>query len=228
MGMMQRRTFIVFAGVGGALLAIVLWFDLWTPDVHALAAQMRAAGPLGPIALFALFVLQCIVAPLPSEPLMMAAGFVYGPALGFAIGWFGVVSGAAACFGLARALGRPLAQRFVRAERLGELDAYVENRGLAATFAIVLGIRLFAFMSFDAVSYGCGLLRFPFRWFLLASAVGVVPKVFAFTYAGASVAARPAWLDGVILAGTFGSLLVLPWLVRRRHRAASQASFQGS
>ena len=37
------------------------------------------------MALFGLFVLQCVVAPIPSEPFMMAAGYVYGPSAGFAI-----------------------------------------------------------------------------------------------------------------------------------------------
>jgi hypothetical protein len=66
----------------------------------------------------------------------------------------------------------------------------VGDRNLGGAFAIVLALRLFAFTSFDVLSYACGLVRFPFRWFLLATALGAVPKVFAFTYAGASIGAR--------------------------------------
>jgi len=97
---------------------------------------------------------------------------------------------------------------------------------LGGAFAIVLALRLFAFTSFDVLSYACGLVRFPFRWFLLATALGAVPKVFAFTYAGASIGARPRWLDGLMLVGTLGVLLVLPWLIRlgrRSRRLGKQA-----
>ena len=217
--MTRRRAFLALAGLGVIVGVLVLRSDLPTLEPGEIADQIRAAGPLGPAALLAWFVLQCVVVPLPSEPAMMAAGFVYGFGSAFGITWLGVVLGAAACFGLARRLGRPFVERFVRAERLEALDARVGGRGLVATFAIVLALRFFAFTSFDVLSYGCGLLRFPFRWFLLATVLGAVPKVVAFTYAGAGVGARPGWLDGVMLVGMVPGLLVLPWLVRLGRQA---------
>ncbi len=210
--MTWRRAFLALAGV--AVIVGLLTLLLPTLEPGDVADQIRAAGPLGPAALLAWFVLQCVVVPLPSEPAMMAAGFVYGFGFAFGITWLGVVLGAAACFGLARRFGRPFVERFVRSERLEALDARVGGRGLVATFALVLALRLFTFTSFDVLSYGCGLLRFPFRWFLLATVLGAVPKVVAFTYAGAGMGARPGWLDGVMLVGMLSGLLVLPWLVR--------------
>jgi uncharacterized membrane protein YdjX (TVP38/TMEM64 family) len=212
--MTRRRAFLALAGVAVIAGLLILQWDLPTLQPEAVAERVRQAGPLGPVALLAWFVLQCVVVPLPSEPAMMAAGFVYGFGVAFGITWLGVVLGAAACFGLARRFGRPFVERFVRAERLEALDARVGGRGLAATFAVVLALRLFAFTSFDVLSYGCGLLRFPFRWFLVATVLGAVPKVVAFTYAGAGIGARPGWLDGVMLVGMVSGLLVLPWLVR--------------
>lgn len=182
-----------------------------------LAERIRGLGAAGPFLLFGLLVAQCVVAPVPSEPLMMAGGYVYGPRLGGLISWAGVVLGASACFGLARLLGRPFAERFVRAERLREVDRFVDGRGRVALFLALLGIRVFAFSSFDVVSYGVGLIRFPFPAFLVATALGVVPKVLAFTHLGANVAARPPWLDWVITLGMLGVLLLLPWLWRMRH-----------
>jgi uncharacterized membrane protein YdjX (TVP38/TMEM64 family) len=196
-------------------VGIGTWWGLSRVDSHAVTQFVRTLGPLGPLALLALLVVQCVVAPIPSEPVMMAAGFAYGPGGGFALSWAGVVAGAAACFGLARRLGRPFAERFLRPDRLDAAEAWVRERGVAATFAAVLLIRLTAFSAFDVLSYACGLVRVSFAWFLLATALGAVPKVFAFTYAGAHLAARPAWVDGLILAGTFGFLVLVPWLARR-------------
>ena len=216
--MIRGRAILLGATVAAAAVtAAVVWrTGLPVFDADALAARLRDAGPIGPIALFALFVLQCVVAPIPSEPLMIAAGFVYGPGPGFALAWGGVVVGALACFGLARLFGRPMALRFVRSHHLDALDAYVAGRGVGATFAVLLAIRVLAFASFDVVSYGCGLTRFPLQWFVLATAPGVVPKTFTFTYAGASAASRPGWVDAMILVGSLGFLVLVPWLVRRR------------
>jgi uncharacterized membrane protein YdjX (TVP38/TMEM64 family) len=147
---------------------------------------------------------------------MMAAGYVYGPGSGFVLAWLGVVAGAAACFGLARAFGRPLVTRFVSHRRLDAVDEFVSARGVHATFAGVLALRVLAFHSFDVLSYACGLVSFPFRWFLAATAIGAVPKAFAFTYMGATIGSRPGWLDVLILVGSFGVLALLPFLRRLR------------
>jgi uncharacterized membrane protein YdjX (TVP38/TMEM64 family) len=107
----------LFGSLAVVGLAATAWalsrLDLTQVDPAAVAAHLRAAGPLGPMALLMLLVLQCVVAPLPSEPLMMAAGFVYGAPGGFLIAWVGVVSGAVLCFASARRLGRAFAARFV-------------------------------------------------------------------------------------------------------------------
>lgn len=207
------RLVMLAAAIGAGVL---LWPYLPEFDAPALAARVREAGAAGPLALSAAFVLQCVVAPLPSEPVMMAAGYVYGPAPGFVLAWLGVVAGAVVCFGLARAYGRPLVTRMVSHRRLDALDEFVGARGVRATFAAVLALRVLSFHSFDVLSYVCGLVQFPFRWFLAATAIGAVPKVFAFTYMGATLGGRPGWLDALILVGSFGVLALLPLLRRFR------------
>lgn len=208
-----------------ALLCLGAWAllgsDITSLDANAIAARIRAAGLAGHIGLFALLVLQCVVAPLPSEPLMMAAGFLYGPRGGFALAWVGVTCGALACFFLAQTVGAPLVHRFVDPKRLAAFQAYFSNRSLLAAVGLLLFVRLFAFSSFDVISYGCGLLQFPFRWFALVSAVGVTPKVFAFTYLGASAGPEPGWLNALIAVGMLGILIVVPWIMRRATRSVT-------
>lgn len=206
---------------GVVLVARIDWSAL---DANVIAERVRAAGYVGPVALFAMLVLQCVISPLPSEPLMMAAGFLYGPWAGFVLAWAAVVLGATACFLIARKLGRPVAERFASRDKLAAFDDTFARRGVAATFLAVLGIRVFAHGSFDVVSYACGLIPFSLPLFLVASGVGVVPKVFAFTYLGASAGERPGWLDAMILVGAFGMLLLVPlWMRSRRARSAQGA-----
>jgi uncharacterized membrane protein YdjX (TVP38/TMEM64 family) len=149
---------------------------------------------------------------------MMAAGYLYGPWAGFILAWVGVTCGALACFGLAQTVGTPLVHRFVHARRIAALEAYFDNRSVLAAAGVLLFVRLFAFSSFDVVSYGCGLLHFPLGWFFLTSAIGVIPKVFAFTYLGANVGPQPAWLNVLIAVGMLGILMAVPLFLRHRAR----------
>jgi len=152
----------------------------------------------------------------------MAAGYVYGPWVGFGIGWVGLLLGASACFGLARALGRPFAERFVRTQRLAAVDEYVSTRS-GTTFLTVLSLRVLLPPFFDAVSYGCGLVRLQFHWFMLATALGELPKVGSFTYVGAAVGGAPIWLTTWILLAPMAGLVALR-LARRAARARRSAA----
>src|SRR5437899_12465582 len=143
-GDLQRRRPRLVALIAAAGLAVALLisgYDLAHLDANVLADRVRASGAVGPLALIALLVAQAVVAPLPSPPILMAAGFVYGPWLGFGIGWLGLLLGASSCFGLARVLGRPFAERFVRTQRLAAVDEYVSTRS-GTTFLTVLSLRV--------------------------------------------------------------------------------------
>lgn len=215
----RRVALLAVAGTAVALLVglLVYSFDLAHLDAETVANEVRASGALGPLSLIALLVAQAVVAPLPSPPILIAAGFVYGPWLGFAIGWFGLLLGASACFGLARALGRPFAERFVRAQRLAAIDEYVKTR-TGATLLTLVSMRVFMPPAFDAVSYGCGLVRVPFPWFVLATALGEVPKVGSFTYIGAAAGGVPSWLTAWVLLAPALGVIGLRLLRSRRAR----------
>jgi uncharacterized membrane protein YdjX (TVP38/TMEM64 family) len=198
--MARKAAFVIFAGVAGLLMVGGLFLPVGHGSfaTETVIAKIRASGTLGPFALIALLVMQAVVAPLPSPPLLMAAGFLYGPFVGFGIGWLGLLLGAGACFGLARGLGRPFAERFIRPQRLAAIDQYIGSQSGAA-FLTVLSLRVFMPPLFDAVSYGCGLVRMPFHWFALATALGEVPKVASFTYLGMVAGDAPPWLKAWII-----------------------------
>jgi uncharacterized membrane protein YdjX (TVP38/TMEM64 family) len=226
--LISSRLLLLLALAFAAAVALTLHFDLLTFDADAIAARVRDAGALGPVVLVALLVVQSVLAPLPSQPLLMAAGFVYGTVAGFAIGWLGVALGACVCFALGRVLGRPFVQRFVSPARLAAFDDYVERRGLRTVFLTVLSLRLFVHISFDTVSYACGLSRFPALWFFAATAIGEVPKVLAFTYLGAGIGEAPPWIRALIVAGLLGAVIAWLWMVRGRVVGKTAGEFPNS
>jgi uncharacterized membrane protein YdjX (TVP38/TMEM64 family) len=223
---LRRRTRTLLLAGAAVLLAgaaLARSVDLAHLDAAALAERVRTFGAAGPLTLIALLVAQAVVAPLPSPPILMAAGFVYGPWVGFGIGWLGLLLGAGACFGLARSFGRPLAERLVSAERLAAVDHYVGNRA-GGTLLAVVSMRVFMPPAFDAVSYGCGVLRVPFHWFALATALGEIPKVGSFTWIGAAAGGVPTWLSAWVLLAPAAGVLALRAV--RRHRSGSSRSGQ--
>lgn len=211
-------------GTAAGLLWIQQRHGLALTDPEALAAQVRASGAAAPLLLVALLVVQSVIVPLPSQPVLMAGGFVYGAGGGLAIGWVGVLLGACACFAIARVLGRPAVLHFVSEERVDAIDRWVGERGLRSAFVAVLSLRLFAHFSFDATSYACGLVRFPFGWFALATALGEIPKVAIFTFLGAGLGELPGWVGIGIALGAVGSLACAVVLARRAVRTAPLAS----
>jgi uncharacterized membrane protein YdjX (TVP38/TMEM64 family) len=220
-GTAEKPKLTVLAAILGGTVAVLIallafFFDLTHLNADAVAAEIRGWGPVGPLALIALLVIQAVVAPLPSPPLLMAAGFVYGPWAGFAIGCFGLLLGASACFGLARTWGRPFAERFVSPQRLAAIDEHVSNRS-GGTLLALISLRVFMPPAFDAVSYGCGLVRVPFGWFALATALGEIPKVGSFTYIGAAAGGVSNWLTAWVLLAPVLGLIGLR-LLRARWR----------
>src|SRR5262249_58325028 len=122
----KKAVLLALAGAAGLLMVggLIAPISHERYSTETVVDQVRAWGTLGPLAVIVLLVLQAVVAPLPSPPLLMAAGFVYGPLVGFAIGWLGLLLRASACFGLARGLGPPFAECFVRQRRRARIDRY--------------------------------------------------------------------------------------------------------
>jgi uncharacterized membrane protein YdjX (TVP38/TMEM64 family) len=204
-----------------AVTCLLSRYDFVHVNTDTLADRVRASGAVGPLALMALLIVQAVIAPLPSPPILMAAGFVYGPWIGFVIGWVGLLLGASACFGLARVCGRPFAQRFVRREHLTTVDTRVAARSGVTLLAIV-SLRVFMPPLFDAVSYGCGLVRVPFPVFAVATALGEIPKVGSFTYIGSAAGGVSSWLTAWVLLGPAIGVLGVQVIRSRLARRAAQ------
>jgi uncharacterized membrane protein YdjX (TVP38/TMEM64 family) len=133
---------VPFLGFGDALdQRISNWLD--PPPSPAVIA----AGTVGVLSLDVLL-------PVPSSLVSTIAGAQLGIVVGTAITWLGMTFGALLGFGLARLLGRPLAERFSDAEDLSRMDRLAATHGawilvmtralpvLAEAAVLVLGTTL--------------------------------------------------------------------------------------
>ncbi len=196
----SRTTKLVLKGlaiVGLVVLAIFVErsFELSAIFKEArIAERLEAAGPLAPV-VFVLVMAAAVVLPVPTFPLDVLAGEVFGPLLGTLYAVSGATLGAMVSFLLARWLGREFIARFLK----GHINFCRRCSDRLLTKVVFLA-RLVPAVSFDVVSYGAGLTKMSLAKFAAASFLGMLPLTFAYVSFGPllSVGAPVAWLGGAV------------------------------
>ncbi len=157
-------------------------------DTEGLRSYLRSFGLWAPVLSALLMVGQAVAAPLPAFVVTLANGLLFGAFWGGLLSWSSAMAGAALCFWLSRAFGRPLAERLAGRTALEAADRFFARHGVQA----ILAARLLPFVPFDPVSYAAGLTRMSLARFLLATGLGQLPATALYSYAGerASGAAR--------------------------------------
>jgi uncharacterized membrane protein YdjX (TVP38/TMEM64 family) len=192
--------------------------------VEAFRGYVLGFGPWAPVVSAAIMVLSCVVAPLPAFVVTFTNGLVFGWALGALLSWSSAMAGAALCFWIARALGRPAVERLGGgAGALEAADRFFVRYGKRA----VLLARLLPFVPFDAVSYGAGLTSTGWRPFLVATGLGQLPATLLYSWLGESASGSVQvlfWVFSIVAA-----LMVISWAggARWRERLRSGAGVNG-
>ena len=183
--------------------------------VESLRAYLLGFGAWAPAVSAAMMVLQAVVAPLPAFAVTFTNGLLFGWAWGALLSWSSAMGGAALCFWIARALGRPAVERLAGgAAALEAVDRFFLRHG---TRAVLLG-RLLPFIPFDPVSYAAGLTATGWRPFLVATGLGQLPATLLYSWLGESASGSVRvlfWLFSLVAAAAVASWLGLPRLVER-------------
>jgi uncharacterized membrane protein YdjX (TVP38/TMEM64 family) len=153
---------------------------LWRGDIAGLRDYILSFGLWAPVASCFLMVLQALVAPVPSFLITFANGLAFGVFWGWMLSLFGHVLAAAVCFGISRSLGRVPVEVLVGKTGLQSADRWFAKWGI---YAVFVG-RLIPGVAFDVISYAAGLTRMRFRNFLFATALGIFPQTFLYSYLG--------------------------------------------
>ncbi len=152
------------------------------------------------------------ILPVPAEAPAMANGALFGPVVGTAITWTGAMVGAWASYEMARGWGRPLAERWFRADTLTRVDEVASRAGWKG----LLVLRLIPAVAFTALNWGAGLCRIERKRFLWTTAVGILPGAVLFTTSGVGLSAlwrrSPGVAMGVMMAVVVASVI---WYWRR-------------
>ena len=199
------------------LLAVVLTYRWWLPhlgvpsqmpSLQDLRIWIEGYGVWGPVVIIAAMATAILVAPLPSAPIALAAGAIYGHTWGTLYVLVGAEIGAISAFAIARYLGRDVLMKWFGSQL---------NRGLTGSQNFltlsVFASRMMPFISFDIVSYAAGLTVIKFWRFAFATFAGVIPVSFLLAHFGSEMVT--AEVDRILLAiVAIGLFTTLPIIYR--------------
>lgn len=167
------------------IIVIIYWDAIvgFFQNPEQIKQVVKQAGPWGPIVFIAVQFLQILIAPIPGQAVGFLAGALFGPWLGLLYSMIGAILGFTTVFVLAKLLGRPFVERFVKKEDLAKFDKLTKNAGPMVLFLIFL---LPGFPD-DAICYLAGLSSLSVRTLVLVSIAGRFPGYLATSFLGAGV-----------------------------------------
>lgn len=186
---LSRRRIVMIVATMVILVSVALVVPL--PTAMELRDWATSVGPWFPVA-FLLAHIVVTVLPFPRTALTLAAGLLFGPAVGMAVAVGASTASAVIALALVRATGWQL-RRLVQHHAMDTLDARLRARGWPA----ILALRLIPAVPFSVLNYAAG-----------ASAVRMVPFTVA-TVLGLLPGSAAVVLLGDALTGDVNPLLIL-------------------
>ena len=146
-----------------------------------LTNAIRIYGLFG---LFFVMIIQTIIAPIPSEALLVFAGTLGLNVVDIVVfGGTGMVMGAILAFFIARKGRELIVKKLIGEKWIKMVDKWVEKSGGIA----ILISRLVPVIPFDLVSYVAGLTSLSFKSYLVATLIGAYPRTFMLAMVGSGV-----------------------------------------
>jgi uncharacterized membrane protein YdjX (TVP38/TMEM64 family) len=145
--------------------------------------------------MYILLILAAIPLPIPSTPLIVVGGYLYGQIWGTLLSLSAVVLGSLLSFSLVRYFGKPLLEKMVDAHHIAIFNHLFKKRG-----------KLFAFISYiipifpsDVIGPILGLTRMSYSLFLPIVVGGHIPRILLITSFGNDLQSGFTWKTLILL-----------------------------
>jgi uncharacterized membrane protein YdjX (TVP38/TMEM64 family) len=204
--------------IGGYLLLESMGAKDLFLNMDALILRLRELEIVGPLLVIGLMTLAIVFNPLPSAPIALASGAVYGHTLGTVYIVTGAEIGAVTAFIIARLTGFQVLQKYMGDK--WSLNRFTTQNSL---MAIIFVSRLVPFLSFDLISYGAGLTPVTFWRFALATFLGLIPTSFLLAHFGGEMVGASVHNIGLLIL-LVGLVTVVPILFKTLSKDKNQPS----
>lgn len=169
-------------GLALALVLLTLWAgSVVTPE--QLQAFLSGLGSWAAPAYMGLFVLLPAFF-FPVAVLALAGGLLFGLWWGSLYTFVGAVLNCTLMFFLARYAGREKIEILVRKKLSPQWQERLSGLAGKQGFALLIVLRLIPAVPYNLINYAFGLTAMPFRTYLAASAIGIIPGTLAFINIG--------------------------------------------
>lgn len=144
---------------------------------------LLTSGAWAPIIYVLILIVSIALSPIPSTPLIVFGGRIFG--FFDAVFWsmLGIILGLLLAFVIGRRFGRPLLVKFFDEEKVKRAEKHLSEKHLTMTVFLV---HLLPLPFLDVVSYVAGMTTMRARNFAAAAAFGYLPSVLIFSYFGYS------------------------------------------
>lgn len=183
-----RKKLAVLGILAAVIVAGSILFSMI--DTDAVQEFISSFGILAPLVFMLVMALAIIISPIPSIPLAIIAGAMFGGTLGGLYSLVGAETGALISFLIARKYGRAVVERYLKAD-LALLDGAYDK----SLPWIIFGTRLLPVFQFDIVSYASGLTKIKAWKFALATFFGMMPVTLLLTYSGNVITLGNIWIN---------------------------------
>lgn len=167
------------------IISIVSYFVL--KGIHLLEIQNQMQIFISSYGIWAglVFVVLYAIRPLiffPSSVLTPLAAVLFGSMLGWVYAFVGALLSATVAFFMARYFGRHFVQESQNVF-IQKYDAKLKQNA----FETILTLRLIPLFPFDFVNYVCGLSAVPYRTYIIATLIGILPGLTAYIFLGGAL-----------------------------------------
>ncbi|MGB3481286.1 MAG: TVP38/TMEM64 family protein [Mycobacterium sp.] len=206
---------VTTAIVAVILVALVILVPL--PNAVQLRDWATSVGPWFPVAFFGAHVVVTVF-PFPRTAFTLAAGLLFGPALGVALAVTASAISALLAVLLVRAAGWQL-NKLVSHPAINSLDTRLRRRGWPA----ILSLRLIPAVPFSVLNYAAGASAVRLFPYTLATLVGLLPGTMAVVVLGDALTGSINPLLVLISVVTAALGLAGLYYETRQHRKAHPA-----
>jgi len=181
-------------------------------EVNTLQIKLQQIGAWGPMLIIILMSGAIVMSPIPSAPIAITAGLVYGHTWGTLYILIGAELGALIAFSISRLLGYEVMQK-----RFGDRIKHKFLNSKNHLMFIVFVTRLIPFISFDIISYAAGLTKIGYFQFALATLAGILPASFLLAHFGGEMASDDTqrMIITVLLLGTITLIPIIIGLIKK-------------
>ncbi|NJK89873.1 MAG: TVP38/TMEM64 family protein [Myxococcales bacterium] len=172
-----------------------------------LARWIEALSSAGPAGYFWFGLLYALSTPLlvPGILFMLAAGYLWGPVIGFAIVSPSSLAGASLSFVTGRSFLASAVERWINVDpRLRAVDTAIRRRGIS----VVILLRLSPFLPYNLLNYALALTSVRSRDYVLGSWIGMMPLGLLYVYVGSTLPEAELVFTGVARPGESSARLL--------------------